>query len=73
MPESMGFACFDDLAWASFVDPPITVIRQPATTIGQTAAELLMKRIEDPKRPVSEICLIGELIERQSSRRNRQG
>lgn len=69
MPSHMGFACFDDLAWASFVSPAITVIKQPATTIGQTAAELLMKRIEDPKRAVSEICLIGELIERESSSR----
>ena len=69
MPQDMGFACFDDLTWASFVDPPVTVIRQPASTIGQTAAELLMKRIEDASRPISEICLIGELIERESSRR----
>jgi len=65
----IGFACFDDPSWASFVDPAVTVIRQPATTIGQTAAELLMKRIDDPKRPVSEICLIGELVERESSRK----
>jgi LacI family fructose operon transcriptional repressor len=69
MPERMGFACFDDLSWASFVEPAVTVIRQPAATIGQTAAELLMKRIEDPSRPVSEICLIGELIQRESSQR----
>lgn len=69
MPGQMGFACFDDVAWASFVDPAITVIRQPAPTIGQAAAELLLKRIEDPERPVSEICLQGELVERGSSRR----
>lgn len=69
MPAMMGFACFDDLSWASFVEPAITVIRQPAATIGQTAAELLMKRMDDPKRPISEICLIGELVERDSSRR----
>lgn len=69
MPGKMGFACFDDVAWASFVDPPVTVIRQPATIIGQTAAELLMKRIENPERPVSEICLQGELIQRASSAR----
>ena len=49
--------------------PP--AIRQPAATIGQTAAELLMKRIEDGTRPISEICLIGELVERGSSRRTR--
>jgi DNA-binding LacI/PurR family transcriptional regulator len=70
MPVDMGFACFDDPSWATFVDPPVTVIRQPAATIGQTVAELLIKRIDDPARPASEICLPGELIERSSSRRN---
>lgn len=69
MPAEMGFACFDDPSWAGFVEPPVTVIRQPATAIGEAAAELLMKRIEDPARPVSEIGLRGELIERGSSRR----
>jgi LacI family transcriptional regulator, fructose operon transcriptional repressor len=69
MPADMGFACFDDPSWAGFVDPPVTVIRQPAATIGQTVAELLIKRIDDPARPVSEICLLGELVERASSRK----
>ncbi|MES2660404.1 MAG: LacI family DNA-binding transcriptional regulator [Verrucomicrobiota bacterium] len=59
-----GFVCFDDPSWASFVDPPVTVIRQPATAMGEAAADLLMKRIEDPARPVSEIVLQGELISR---------
>ena len=65
----MGFACFDDPQWAGFVDPSVTVIRQPATAIGDTAAELLMKRIADPARAVSEVVLRGELIERDPSRR----
>ncbi|MES2437674.1 MAG: LacI family DNA-binding transcriptional regulator [Verrucomicrobiota bacterium] len=59
-----GFICFDDPSWASFVDPPVTVIRQPAAAMGEAAADLLMKRIEDPARPVSEIVLQGELIVR---------
>lgn len=59
-----GFVCFDDPSWASFVDPPVTVIRQPAAAIGEAAADLLMKRIEDPVRPVSEIVLQGELVVR---------
>lgn len=62
LTEQFGFVCFDDPAWASFVDPPITVIRQPAAAVGEAAAELLMKRIADPSRPVSEIVLQGELI-----------
>jgi LacI family transcriptional regulator, fructose operon transcriptional repressor len=69
IPRDFGFVCFDDPSWASFVDPPVTVIRQPATAIGEAAAELLMKRIEDPKRPISEIALQGELIVRASSQR----
>lgn len=70
MLGDMGFACFDDPSWAAFVDPPVTVIRQPAATIGQTVAELLLKRIDDANRPVSEICLLGELVERASSRKD---
>jgi LacI family fructose operon transcriptional repressor len=69
IPQDIGFACFDDPSWASFVDPPVTVMRQPATAIGEAAAELLMKRIDDPKRPVSEVGLQGELIVRASSSR----
>lgn len=69
MPEQIGFAAFDDPSWASFVNPPVTVIRQPAEAIGQAAAELLIKRIEDEARPVTEICLRGELIKRSSSER----
>lgn len=66
IPEQMGFVCFDDPSWASFVDPPVTVIRQPAKAMGEAAADLLMKRIEDPTRPVSEIVLQGELLNRSS-------
>ncbi|MFT4176332.1 MAG: LacI family DNA-binding transcriptional regulator [Luteolibacter sp.] len=66
MPERMGFAAFDDPTWASFVRPSVTVIRQPAVAIGQAGAELLLKRIEDEGRPVTEICLLGELVVRES-------
>ena len=64
IPGTMGFVCFDDPSWAGFVDPPVTVIRQPAAALGEAAADLLMKRIGNPARPVSEIVLQGELIVR---------
>ena len=66
VPDTLGFACFDDPLWATFVSPAITVIRQPAKVMGETAAELLMKRIEDPSRPPSTIRLQGKLIQRGS-------
>lgn len=64
VPGEMGFVCFDDPSWAGFVDPPVTVIRQPAAAMGEAAADLLMKRIANPARPVSEIVLHGELLDR---------
>jgi len=70
IPEQMGFAAFDDPSWASFVNPPVTVIRQPAVAIGQAGAELLLKRIHDESQPITEICLMGELVTRASSRKN---
>ncbi|MDQ8188441.1 LacI family DNA-binding transcriptional regulator [Pelagicoccus sp. SDUM812002] len=69
-PAEMGFACFDDPSWASFVEPAVTVVRQPASAIGEAAADLLLKRIEDRSRPVSEVVLQGELVERESSGRH---
>ncbi|MEP2776690.1 MAG: LacI family DNA-binding transcriptional regulator [Luteolibacter sp.] len=67
IPSDIGFVCFDDPVWAGFVEPGITVIRQPAEAIGEAAAELLMKRIENSERPVSEICLQGDLVRRTST------
>jgi len=63
--RKLGFACFDDAVWTSFVNhPPVTVIRQPTEQIGTNATELLLKRIADPTRAVSEVILKGELIAR---------
>lgn len=68
LPDDFGFACFDDPGWATFVTPALTVIRQPAALIGESATELLLKRIADPKRAPSVLHLQGELIERGSLR-----
>jgi LacI family fructose operon transcriptional repressor len=68
IPNKLGFACFDDPPWATFVEPGLTVIRQPATLLGEAAAELLMKRIKDPSRTPTVVRLQGSLIERGSLR-----
>lgn len=68
IPHAFGFACFDDPAWATLVTPPVTVIRQPTAAIGEAAAELLLKRIENPTRPARVLRLAGDLVERKSLR-----
>jgi LacI family fructose operon transcriptional repressor len=66
IPGDMGFASFDDTSWTPLVEPAVTVIQQPTYEIGQTATELLLKRIEDPGRPTREVILKGKLVVRHS-------
>jgi LacI family fructose operon transcriptional repressor len=64
--SEIAFASFDETIWAPLVDAPVTVIRQPTRAIGQTAIELLLKRLQDPTRPTREVILKTELVIRQS-------
>jgi LacI family fructose operon transcriptional repressor len=66
IPDEIAFASFDETTWTTLVKPAVTVIKQPTYEIGQTAADLLLKRIEDPTRPTREVILKGKLIVRHS-------
>jgi DNA-binding LacI/PurR family transcriptional regulator len=66
IPKEIALASFDDTTWAKLVVPALTVIEQPTYEIGRTAAELLIKRIKDPKRSNREVILKSKLIVRQS-------
>lgn len=47
VPRDLAVLGFDDPPWAELASPPLTVVRQPAQTIGVTAAELLVRRMRD--------------------------
>jgi len=66
IPDDVALVGFDDTTWAALVDPPITVVCQPTYELGQTAAELLFRRLENPDRPTREVVLKGKLIVRGS-------
>ncbi len=52
-PEDVTLLGFDDAEWADVVQPPLSVITQPAYDIGVQACELLLARIGgDDSRPV---------------------
>ncbi|MCB0163429.1 MAG: substrate-binding domain-containing protein, partial [Anaerolineae bacterium] len=70
IPDEIGFASFDETGWTTLVTPPITIIEQPTYEIGQTATELLLKRIENPTRPAREIILKANLVVRNSCARH---
>lgn len=77
IPDDIGIVCFDDSDWALILEPPITVIRQPVYQLGSTAAELLIKKIEDEEKKIDHkptvVILNTELIIRNSTKKTNIG
>ena len=48
IPDDVAVIGFDDVPWASFVSPPLSVVSQPAYTLGRLAAELLLRQLMGP-------------------------
>ncbi len=67
MPDDVALVGFDETTWTTLVQPTLTVIAQPTYEIGQTAMELLLKRIEQPETPARQVILKGQLLARASS------
>jgi LacI family transcriptional regulator len=67
MPEQIAFVSFDDIQLGPYLDPPLTVVLQPAAEMGEFAATRLLKRIQT-KEPMSSkpILLDTKLIIRGS-------
>lgn len=55
LPVDLSLVSFDDVRWARYVNPPLTVVAQPLLKMGQAAAQLLLERLDGrtaPKRRV---------------------
>jgi LacI family transcriptional regulator len=70
IPDDIAIVGFDDAIWTTALRPPLTVVAQPTYEIGQTAAQLLLRRIEREKFPPRRVVLRAELIVRASSQRS---
>lgn len=74
VPEEMALVGFSNSPLVELMNPSLTVVKQPAFEMGQTAIELLINLIES-KRPVTEfekIVLQTEIVERESSKANKE-
>lgn len=67
IPADVSFVCFDDSRWARLMHPALTVVAQPVSDIGRTAAELLLRRIEDGMATPTVYTLQPALIPREST------
>lgn len=66
IPSEIAIVGFDDMYWSNSLNPPLTAVRQPAYEIGKRAAELLIQRIGEPRRPTIQMVLNTELMIRSS-------
>ena len=72
--KEVGFTGFTNSRLADLFSPALTVVRQPAFEIGQTATEFLIGMIES-KRPITEFetkTLDTDLVIRESSMKKQQ-
>ena len=56
IPDDLAFVCYDDFEWSDLFEPRLTAAAQDVQTIGRTAADLLIGRIEgrdDAPRSIS--------------------
>ncbi|NPV81806.1 MAG: LacI family DNA-binding transcriptional regulator [Firmicutes bacterium] len=67
IPDQLAVVGFDDSEWAEFFTPRLTVVRQPAYTMGTIAGEILFQRIfGNAPQERQEIILKPELVIRES-------
>lgn len=46
IPADLAFVCYDDFEWSDLFEPRLTAAAQDVQTIGRTAADLVLRRIE---------------------------
>jgi LacI family transcriptional regulator len=71
IPEDVGIVGFSNEPFSKVVSPSISTIAQPGFEMGQKAAELIIRKIENKERTYQTITLPTELIIRESSSRKK--
>jgi DNA-binding LacI/PurR family transcriptional regulator len=73
IPDDIAVIGFDDSDWAQILEPPLTTISQPVYDLGTTAAEMLIKNIENDNSKKEKLIVTfnTKLIERGSAIKNK--
>ena len=67
LPQDFSLVGFDDIYLSTYVNPPLTTIRQPRIEMGREAVNSLIKRIKNNVHYSRSIVLSAELIVRSST------
>jgi len=72
IPDDLSIIAYDDEV-AQLFTPALTAVSPPRGSVGETAVDLLLRRIEDPSRPVHRVTLNPSLNVRGSTAPPRSG
>jgi LacI family repressor for deo operon, udp, cdd, tsx, nupC, and nupG len=67
VPGDVSVVGFDDSAFMTCTDPPLTTVRQPIETMGQAAVDLLVSQIDEARVLSDELLFEPELVVRGST------
>lgn len=67
VPGDVSVVGYDDSAFMTCTDPPLTTVRQPIETMGQAAVDLLVTQIEGAGVLHDELLFEPELVVRGST------
>ncbi|WP_187977302.1 LacI family DNA-binding transcriptional regulator [Mycetocola sp. JXN-3] len=65
VPDDISLVMFDDVPWANLVEPPITVVAQPAWQMGQSATRMVLAADGEKVQPQT---VKTEMVLRRSAR-----
>lgn len=71
IPDDIALAGFDDIVFAKQLYPALTTVHMPSVEMGRKAAEMLFKRMDDPRCEPMHAVLDTHLVIRQSTVSNR--
>jgi len=66
VPDDIALVGYDDIRVSAYLNPPLTTVRAPEITLGESAGELLLTLINNTPPDRNHIYLPTELIIRQS-------
>jgi LacI family transcriptional regulator len=66
LPGDLPVVGFDDTRIAAMTRPRLTTVRAPMSAMGAASVDLLVQRLDNPKRPATKLTLESELVVRQS-------
>jgi LacI family transcriptional regulator len=66
IPNDISLIIFDDQPYVSYLNPPITTVKQNSEIIGEYAVEYILNRIEDESYETDSKIIPIKLIERNS-------